>query len=370
MMCCLLLMLSAGCSGVQLPKAITQGDITPERQKRDKQIEEHFDKLRDVAEFEAAKTRWLQQGDSKGCREALEKLLTRRPQHREARLLMAELLLAAGDAPSALQHATAALREDPNNAKVQYTMAMVYDTLGQSADALAYYERASKMDPHNEAFAASYQAARVAARQDLHHSNTLTQDETFSGRRHVGPNPTDLEQTPTPEGVPVGYSTPTTVDSADSARSNGSAGISESDPATTWLRKGEAALAEGSPQAALEHFRQAAATKPDNPQIVISAAAAALRAKQPALAVELLTPAAKQFPNSAAVHRMLGAAYYRTGDYKSSQVALQQALSLDKSSALSYLLMGYTLAKLGRNEAAEAHLRQACTLDPKYRVVR
>ncbi len=133
---------------------------------------------------------------------------------------------------------------------------------------------------------------------------------------------------------------------------------------------GQAALLQGTLQAAMEHFRQAAATKPDNPQIPISAAAALLRANRPELAIELLAPAAKQFPTSATVHRMLGVAYYRTGDYKSSEVALQQALSLDKSNALSYLLMGYTLAKLGQKAAAEAHFQQARTLDPRYDFVR
>ena len=122
--------------------------------------------------------------------------------------------------------------------------------------------------------------------------------------------------------------------------------------------------------AALEHFRQAAATNRTTRKSRSRRPQPLLRANQPKVAVELLTPAAKQFPNSAAVHRMLGVAHYRMGDYKSSQVALQQALSLDKSSALSYLLMGCTLAKLGQKEAAEAHFRQARTLDPRYRLVR
>jgi tetratricopeptide (TPR) repeat protein len=247
-------------------------------------------------------------------------------------------------------------------------MAIVYDTLGKAADATAYYERANKMAPSNPAFAASYQAARRAA-PNASQENNLESPDSADGDPMNRSNPSNIAA-PSTEATPVVYTTPAGANSNDSAGSNDSAAGLPNDSAATWLWKGEAALAEGSPRAAIEHFRQAVATKPDNPQIVISAAAAALRAQQPALAVELLVPAAKQFSSSAAVHRMLGAAYYRTGDYKSSQVALQQALSLDKSSALSYLLMGYTLAKLGRNDAAEAHFRQASTLDPKYRVVR
>jgi tetratricopeptide (TPR) repeat protein len=182
----------------------------------------------------------------------------------------------------------------------------------------------------------------------------------------------------TAKGLPAGYTGPS-IPAPKPARHEGlngrgnsadSPGIAEGDPVADLLQKGQMALAEGSPPTALEFFHQAAAIRPDNPQIPISAAAAALRTNHPAVAVELLIPVAKQFPKLAAVHRMLGAAHYRLGDYKSSQVSLQQALSLDKSSALSYLLMGCTLAKLGQAEAAEAHFREARALDPRYKLVR
>jgi tetratricopeptide (TPR) repeat protein len=362
---CLLLVLAAGCAGIQLPRTITEGDVTPQRKKRNEECVRQFDQQRDFAEFEAAKARWVQQRDLKGCREALEKLLARRPQHRDARLLMVELLLAAEDPPGAYRQAKAALDAHPNDAEVQYTMALALDAQGKTADALAYYERATKMDPRNESFAASYQTAREAAHEEMGAAKAAV----FEGNDAVD----DLAA----EGLPVGYAeTAAPAPRAGRTGSPGRAGSTASSevavdgPAGELLRKGRAALAEGSSQAAVENFRQAAATKPDNPQIPISAAAVALRANRPEVAVEVLASAAKRFPNSPAVHRMLGAAYYRTGDYKSSQVALQQALSLDKSSALSYLLMGCTLAKLGQNEAAESHFRQARTLDPKYKVVR
>ncbi len=131
-----------------------------------------------------------------------------------------------------------------------------------------------------------------------------------------------------------------------------------------------AALAEGSGEAALVHFRKAAEICPNNPQIPIAAAMAVLRRNRPDLAVKLLRPAERRFCDSAKLHRILGVAYYRLGDYQSSQVALRQALSVDKSSALSYLLMGCTLSKLGQTESAEAHLRQARTIDPRYTVLR
>jgi len=124
------------------------------------------------------------------------------------------------------------------------------------------------------------------------------------------------------------------------------------------------------------YFRQAAAIRPNDPQIPIAAAMAALRADCPEVAVELLRPAGGTGVTpvagraAAQLYRILGVAYYRLEDYQSSEVALRQALSLDKSSALSYLLMGCTLSKLGQFESAEAHLRQARTINPRYSVRR
>ncbi len=350
-----------GCAGMHLPKTMTQGDIAPKREQRNKELVDHFDQKRDFAEFEAAKSRWNEQGDAKGCREALEKLLARNPSHREARLLMAELLLSQINPQGAYQHAKAALDAYPNDAQVHFTMAMTLEAQGNMQDALGYYERAMKIEPQNEAYSAAYQSARESAGGGLQKPQAVTLQNI---------QPFDNAPVET-----VAYTAPATG-SPDRANWNGNtnsiefAGIAENDPAVEHLRNGMASLAQGSSPAALDSFRRAAATNPNNPQILLAATGAVLRANRPDLAVEILTPGTKQFPNSAAIYRMLGVSYYRMGDFKSSQVALQQALSLDKSSALSYLLMGCTLAKLGQNEAAESHFRQARALDPKYKVVR
>ena len=365
----LLLTLAAGCAGMRMPKTITQGDVSVQIKKRNEEFTQQFESQRDFAEYEAAKARWEQQRDPKGCRESLEKLLARKPQHREARLLLAELCLAEENPQAAYDQAKATLDAYPNDAQVQYTVALTLDALGNSTDALGYYERATRMDPSSEAFATAYRTASEASREEMRHSKATT--------IAIAESVDEL----TAEGLPAGYTAPSPPaptpakrailnGPANSADAADSPGIAESDPAADLLQKGQMALAEGSPPTALDFFRQAAAIRPDNPQIPIAAAAAALRANHPEVVVELLTPIAKQFPKSAALHRMLGAAHYRLGDYKSSQVALQQALSLDKSSALSYLLMGCTLAKLGQGEAAEAHFRQARSLDPRYKLVR
>jgi tetratricopeptide (TPR) repeat protein len=360
----LLLALAAGCSSLPFSKKVTDSLGESELKKRNREITRHFDQQRDLAEFEAAKTRWTQQRDAKGCRESLEKILARSPQHRDARLLMVELSLAEDEPDLANRHAKAALDAFPNDAVMQYTMALTLDAQGKTSDAIAYYERAMKMDPRNETFAAAYQTAREALREERGHRQASQR-----GNANVAADMTD-------ECVPTGYQEPAgpTLTAKDAgARRADSAGYAEGSqntPTNDQLRRGYAALANHSPQSAMDCFHQAIDSNPDDPQIPIMAATAMLRVNEPGMAIELLKPAAKRFPNSAAVHRTLGVSYYRSGDYQSSEVALQQALSLDKSNALSYLLMGCTLAKLGQREAAEANFRQARALDPRYQTLR
>ncbi|MCE5303733.1 MAG: tetratricopeptide repeat protein [Planctomycetaceae bacterium] len=358
----------AGCASFPWPKTVTDGDVAQKQKKRSEDFNQYFDQQRDFAEYQAAEACWLQQRDSRGCRERLEKLLARRPRHREARLLMVEVLLAENQPDAAYRHAKAALDAYPNDAQSHYAMALSLDAQGKLPEATAYYERATKMDPQNATFAAAYQTAREANHQVAGPLKaTSIGDAPDNDAQGSEGRPTAYEE---PES---GRRRPTPAHRADYAENAGDAPSAESpqnDPVAEQLWQGQAALAENNPTAAVEHFRQAVAMKPDNPQIPIAGAAALLRANQPNLAAELLRPAAKHFDRVPAVHRMLGAALYRMGDYRAAQVSLQQALSLDKSDALSYLLMGYTLAKLGQADNAEAHFRQARTLDPRYQAVR
>ncbi|MEN6407021.1 MAG: tetratricopeptide repeat protein [Thermoguttaceae bacterium] len=358
----------AGCASFPWPKTITDGDAAQKQKKRSEEFNQYFDQQRDFAEYQAAEACWLQQRDSKGCRERLEKLLARQPRHREARLLMVETLLAEGQSDAAYRQAKAALDTHPNDAQSHYAMAMSLDAQGKLTEATAYYERATKMDPQNATFAAAYQTAREANHQVARPLKATSIGDSPAGdaRRPAG-------QATAYEELLSGRNAPTPAQRADYSENAGnarSAGATEKDPIAEQLWQGQAALAENDATAAVDHFRQAAAINPDNPQIPIAGAAALLRTNHPNLAVELLRPAAKRFPQTPAVHRVLGAALYRMGDYPTAQVSLQQALSLDKSDALSYLLMGYTLAKLGQTENAEAHFRQARTLDPRYQAVR
>jgi tetratricopeptide (TPR) repeat protein len=136
------------------------------------------------------------------------------------------------------------------------------------------------------------------------------------------------------------------------------------------LRQGAEALSSDKTDVAMAFFREAAASRPHDPQIPISAAVAALRQNHPEVAVDLLEAATVLFPKSAAVYRALGTACYRRTDYRAAQSALKQALLLDKANPLSYFLLGCTLVKLGEQPAADECFRQAGRLDPKYAVHR
>jgi tetratricopeptide (TPR) repeat protein len=338
----LLVLLAAGCASTTVWNP-TAGGFHDQRKQRDDEVARRFTSQRDNAEFQAALERWNQQ-DIEGCREQLQRLLARNPDHCDARLLMADVLLASRQPQEALKQVQEAAKKQPESPDVHYALGLMLDSSGAHREALPHYERATKAMPDNEVYAISYEVAQAAA---------------DGGKKPASPAAT-LPATTPPAKAAEG-SRPGGAGPADTA---GKKSVADR------LDQGYAALGDGSAAAALAYFRQAIAASPENPNVPIAAATAALRRNQPQVAIEVLTPATKRFPRSAAIQRTLGITYYRLGDYKSSQHALQQALSLDKSNALAYFLMGCTLAKLGQFEAADAHWRQAQSLDPRYAVPR
>jgi tetratricopeptide (TPR) repeat protein len=341
-----LLTLALGCATLKLPDPpqLTNTQL----QQRKQEAVRQFEQQRDQAEFQSAQASW-DRGDAKTCEDSLRRLLTRNPKHRDGRLLLVEVELADKRTAEACKEIQHALEDHPQDAQVQYAMGLTLDACQRRGEALAYYERAAKAEPDNELYAVGYHTALAAAHKSSDAPEPLP-----------APGPGNSPGAVPLRGAVAGAAGGASADRAEIAE----AGRREA--AEPLLQKGEAALREGSPEAALACFREAASPQPNNPQILISAATIALRYNQPDLAVELLQPAEKRFAGSASLKRILGAAYYRLGDYRSSQVALQQALSLDKSSALTYFLMGCTLLKLDKREQAETCLRQAQTLDPRY----
>jgi tetratricopeptide (TPR) repeat protein len=370
---CILLLLLVATTGCAALGINSPGCFNSERKKRDAEVARRLTNQRDYAEFEAALACWNQQ-DVRGCREHLEPLLERNADHRDARLLMADVLVAEKQPKKALELVRHVLKAHPDDADAQYAMALLLDSTRHSAEALPYYDRATQLAPENEVYAAGYRTAWEAAEGREAGGNRPTkaavaasvqQAAKRSDSSALGLLAEDKVVPPTTAAKKTGHS-----DSKDR---------DDKSPRAIGLERGYKALAEGSPQTALAHFRKEAELHPDNPQILISAASAALRYNQPAVAVELLRTAVAsgetpqnrgRLANSAAAHRILGAAYYKLGEFHLSQTALQQALSLDKSNALSYFLMGCTLAKLGQVDAADVNFRQAQAFDPRYTVER
>ncbi|MFH1265409.1 MAG: tetratricopeptide repeat protein [Planctomycetota bacterium] len=381
--------LTAGCASwtAFIPKT---EDISKKRQARTQEAVGRFDEQRSRAELEAA---WglFEQRDFDSSTETLMRFLDRSPDDVEARLLLAESLLAAGRASEGISYLEPAMALRPNDARLHHMMGLLMDVTGQSRDAAVFYRQATKLEPDNDVYTVSYQTAvgpgeasdDVAGERKAEESSkvqwTFIEESSplpepasatrngyaahpeMIGRARPAPAPLVV-----PESVAAGAERADRVRTMDSGEADGSSNRAARPSASELLAKGSSALLAGRKDLALAHFREAIALEPHDPQIPISAAVSALRHNHPDVAVTLLEPSREAFADSAAIRRILGTAYYRLGDYESSQVALHQALSLDKSSALSYFLMGCTLVKLGQPAVAETHFRQARTLDPRY----
>jgi len=407
---------AAGCAAVKAPKVpdAPVPDVAEQRHERSEKVIEEFEARRDFAEYQAALGYWHRE-DLEGCEATLSRLLHRNPDHLAARLLAAEVCLRQGRHPQAIEHLDAALEAHPNDPQALHAKGLVLDAMDQSAEALVYYERAMELAPEEELFAVSYhtalesfeEAARPAAaappgpRADVGlavDAELATASDLTKRLSEKGPGPLNRGGlTPfrigskqgdvtTAAAVPedplaalasllrpsAGGKPAPIADAVGTERADRDdpAGQGATGPAADLLRRGAAALAEGSPDAALAFYQEAVRLSPDDPDVALSAAVESLRHNHPDLVVELLSPLQGSFVHSPRLPQILGIAHYRLGDYRSAQVSLQQALSLDRSRALTYLLMGCTLAKLGQRESAEAYFRQARTLDPRYDAAR
>ena len=345
-----LLVMACGCATLKI-SGVQSAGLTDQLRQRNEEVTRKFEQNRDFAEFQAAWACW-KRNDISGCEENLQRLLQRNPDHCDGRLLMADVCMDQNRPQAALEQAEHAVRTHPNDAGAKYAMALLLDLLGKSEAALAYYEQAAIAEPKNEVFVVGYRSA-VEARE----KTSGPADPMVPVANHSAGNVTPRQASPINPSAgsidPAGFEVGVDVASISALIDSG----------VDALRRGE--LSE-----AIEYFREAADTAPDNPHIPAHAAVLALRLNQPALAVELLQPATRLSPGSAKIFRILGVAQYRLSHYKSSQVALQQALSLDKSSALAYFLMGCTLSKLGQSESAEAHFEQARMMHSRYAIRR
>jgi predicted Zn-dependent protease len=161
MSCGTIALIMSGCRlvGLQVP---TIGDVHAERQDRHEKVVSRFERKRSGAQYQAALSRW-RDGDTERCRQDLETLLRRDPQHRDARLLLTELYLLIEQPTAAESLMQGLLAESPNDAQVHHTMALVLDAVGRPNEALAQFQWATDLDPDNEIYLMSYEAATQAS---------------------------------------------------------------------------------------------------------------------------------------------------------------------------------------------------------------
>ncbi len=358
----------------------------PANSKPREEIVRDFEKKRDQMQFEAALARWKEH-DPQGCREAINRLLARDPQHHDALLLLADVNLVDQRPQDSLPAIEKLARQYPDNAEVHHALGMLLEASNRPADALGYYRRAVELQPKNKLYALSLQSGPPAMSAGSQPPSKTVANSTAQ-MRPVSANVTNAvrgdAKPAAPEGKTVALDAvdpqmrfapvqpevsgsdrlrPRTSDSAVHAASN-----QEDDSRSRANPPAQTAgpIAERSaPSTPL-------ASPPESPklpdlQTTLRTGAEALRAGQTDRALEILLPVAEQNPNSAAVHRLLGAVYYRRADYSAARQSLQTALSLDKDHALSYFLLGHTLSKLGQADEAEQMLFEAARLDSRFR---
>jgi len=380
----LLGLLTAGLLGCAASRLTGRAAPTPvPRPPRDETAIRQFEQARQLAEFEAARACW-RRGDGPGCQGRLEHLLARCPEHKDGRLLMAEMLSATGRAPEAAAHLRRLIAMHPDNARAQYALGRLSETQGQLATAVACYERAARLQPDNQQYVASYRRAVIAAgnptaasvRVDPPASSSGGVSEPATTAAVFPPSPAarpDRTAAPasftSPVGPPGDDQQGTELEPAgpiDAAtRSPVSAGPVLPEAIASRVRRGGESLSAGDSEGAMRQFRAAIAARPEDPAAAVAAACVALEHNRPELAIELLGQTTGTWRNSTAVCQTLATAYYRRGEYEAARAILQHALTLDCSSALTHYLMGCTLIKLGERDGAESHLREAERLKPR-----
>jgi len=303
--------------------------VEPKRLERKEEVVAQFELQRDAAQLAAAKSRF-ELGDLPGCRETLEPLLQRNPQHAEAQKLLTtveqrESTMTGTAAPAKWEELSGSV---PKVARVSAALPIV-DIPATDPE----HDRPSQAC-HCALGSGTYACATDRANASL----------------CAGP--------PSPDGqqrLPVYRSDTSSYD-----------GGARTDVARRSVYQAIEALAIGDEEGARMYYRASAAAEPDNVDLRLAAAAMLLRYEQYELALEMAQSAQSIRPGDAAPYRTLGTIHYRQGDYQGAFVALSRAISLDKAHPLSYFLMGSALRKLGEIDKADWHFQQAATLDPRF----
>jgi predicted Zn-dependent protease len=157
-------LLATGCAGpfgksFKWPEAPV-ADVHPQRVERAERVVKEFDARRNQALLTAAQTSW-RQGDAEGCRDSLDKILERDPNHRGAILLQAEIDLDADKPAEAVAGLRRLLAATPNDADIAYRLGVALAADDSLAEALPYLRAAAAQVPRNREFAAALAEAEA-----------------------------------------------------------------------------------------------------------------------------------------------------------------------------------------------------------------
>jgi tetratricopeptide (TPR) repeat protein len=188
-------------------------DVSEERRQRSEAATRRFDRQHDAAQFADAQARY-RAGDLRGCAQVVERLLARSADHFEARLLMAEVLLAEDRPGEAAMHLETALAAHPSDARLHHLMGLALDAMGQRADALVYYEQATRLQPNDEVYAASYEALAAESGEGGVGSGELGMG---SGESRTGNGEGDAAENERREDTTASSRAPRVLQSASSA---------------------------------------------------------------------------------------------------------------------------------------------------------
>jgi tetratricopeptide (TPR) repeat protein len=399
---------AAPCTGCKnwAPSWVHAPDVKKVKDQRLQTAAESFERQRNEAQIRAARSA-LKQGNHDICKQQLESLLTRSPDHREANYLLIDAMLRSGNIASARAQAESLVARWPNDPDALHALGQVHEIEGDEQRSLACFEKAASvatgepvsssdqamsegMLAKDPAVEASLLKAEVCLALDRREDVVAYLDEVFeynpdlaeahllAGRLLTADGKTDEAAAHFEaasghrDDVMIAADEAMTTDPAvalASARSD-----VESDKRTKIIRIGEepAAMPAGPQRVATQmpertlHVPAPVEDAKTAENEAVALAIAALRHDDPSRSILLSQSALKLYPKSAALHRILGAAHFRLGDYEASRTALEQSLALDANQGVTYFLLGTTLAKLGDAEGSERHLAHARQMDARY----
>ena len=132
--------------------------VTPEREARKSEALRSFETRRDAMQLSAALDRW-RSGDAAGCEAMLTAVVTRRPEHADARLQLGQVLWARGDAAAAEPHLRAVVDQHAERADAHHALGLLLDGTGRAEEARTHFAKALELEPANEI----YQLTRESA---------------------------------------------------------------------------------------------------------------------------------------------------------------------------------------------------------------